>query len=402
MSNIYFSSQFADMDSAYWGLGFTENEVFIGLCTHNPKKSGSLFSFDRKNKEIKKILSLEDILPHKKGFLPQGKIHTPILSGSDGNMYFGTHFAYPFGRPQLIKYEGGHIVSFNPRSRMTHDLGIPIKSEGILTLALDGKNMILYGLSAPSFKFFSFDIITNKLINFGQITNKGSICRALVVDNIGDVYGSYEENNIFRYVKKTSQIERLNIKLPSSKKIIKEWNSEYRGGVNYIGRKIWRSALWHEATQKIYGVQAEESKLFSFDPKNSKIKQLISLLGKDCTNTINRIYPTLSLSNYKSKLFYVPVNGFFDYCRSENIAGYSTLVSYDIIKKKMIKHGVIMSGEHMVLGVAGSTITDDGTLYFIGAIEVLPNEEYNEFNKINGKGFNIGLIEINTNKLKYG
>ncbi|MFH0773690.1 MAG: hypothetical protein V1922_05260 [bacterium] len=316
-------------------------------------------------------------------------------------MYFGTHFAYPFGRPQSVKYEGGHIVSFNPRSRMAHDLGIPIKSEGILTLALDTKNMILYGLSAPSFNFFSFDIATNKLTNFGQITDKGSICRVLVVDNIGDVYGSYEENNIFRYVKKTSHIEHLNIKLPSSKKPIKEWNSEFRGGVNYIGRKIWRSALWHKATKKIYGIQAEESKLFSLEPKNSKIKPLISLLDNNCTNTIDRIYPTLSLSNYKSKLFYVLVNGFFDYCRSENITSYSTLVSYDILKKKIIKHGFIMSGDHKVLGVAGSTITDDGILYLIGAIEVLPNEEYNEFNKINGKGFNIGLIEINTNKLKY-
>jgi hypothetical protein len=399
--NIYSSSQFLGMDSAYWGLGFTEKQIFIGLCTHDPDKSATLFSFNREKKQIKKLFSLSETVPVTNESLPQGKIHTPLFQDLDGNIYFGTHFAYPFGKPQPIQFEGGHLISFNPKTMNVNDLGIPINTEGILTLTLDKENMILYGLSAPSFIFFSYNIMTKKYTVFSQITNKGSICRSLVVDNDGNVYGSFENNHIFKYNKNTSSIEYLKAKLPGSKNLIKEWDSEYRGGVNYIGRKIWRSAFWHEETKKIYGIQSEESKLFSFDPKNDEVKTLVSLVDESFTNSLDKIYPTLSLSNYKNKLYYTSVNGFFDYSRSENIIGYPSLISYDIRKNKRFNHGVIINGKRKVFGVAGSTMTNDGNLYLLGAVEVLLDEEYNKFNAIDGKGFNIGLIEIDTNQLKY-
>lgn len=400
-ANIYTSVDFFDMDSAYWGLGSIRANIFFALCTHNPNKSATLFSFDKKNKKINKIFTLSEIIPPKEGELPQGKIHTPIFEGVDGNLYFGTHFAYPFGKPQSIQYEGGHLISYNFKTKSLQDIGIPVKNEGIITLAFDKKNMILYGLTAPSFIFFSYDISNKRYVNFGKITRKGSICRALVVDDNGNTYGSFEKNNIFRYNKRSSQIEYLKTKLPGSDVQINEWQGKYRGGVNYIGRKIWRSALWHKKTKKIFGIQAEESHLFSFNPQNNNMRKLDFLGDDDCSKRLNQVYPTLSLACYQDSLFYTPVNGFFDYCRSENIMGYPSLISYNVLKNKKINHGKIKTSNRKVFGVAGSTMTKNGVYYLLGAVEVLPNEVYNKFNTINKKGFYLGLIEINTKQLQY-
>lgn len=400
-TNIYSLNQFLDMDSAYWGLGSNGKEIFIGLCTHNPTKSATVVSFNPKSQTFKKLFTLSEVVPTKNNSLPQGKIHTPLFEGVDKNIYFGTHFAYPFGKPQPIQFEGGHLVSFNPKTMEITDLGKPVKNEGVLTLALDKKNMVLYGLSAPSFSFFSYDIATKKHVNFGQIVNKGSICRSLAIDDEGNVYGSFEKNHIFRFDKSTSTINYLSILLPGSKHDIKEWDGESRGGVNHIGRKIWRSALWHEETKQIYGIQAEESNLFRFDPKNNEIKLLTSFLDKDHKNSLDRIYPTLTLTANNNQLFYTSVDGFFDYSRSENIAKYPSLISYNISKNKKTIHGSLISNKYKSFGVAGSTTTKDGFLYLLGSVEVLSGEEYNDFNIINGKPFNIGLIEIDTSLLTY-
>ncbi len=398
---IYSLSEFLDMDSAYWGLGFIKGVIYFSLCTHNPNKSATFFSFNPVNKKIKKIFTLSEIIPPKKNCLPQGKVHTPLFEGTDGNLYFGTHFAYPFGRPQSIQFEGGHLISFNPKTKLVQDLGVPVKNEGIVTMILDKQKMVIYGLSAPSFEFFIYNINEKKYSNLGKITKNGSICRALVLDVNGNVYGSFEKNHIFKYNNKCARIEYLKAKLPDSDKKVQEWKGKYRGGVNYIGRKIWRSALWHEKTQKIYGIHAETSRLFNFDPRTEVINSSIFIAEDNLNNRLDQIYPTLSLALYKDELFYISVNGFFDYSRSENIVGYPSLISYNIMKNKKINHGKIINNAQRVLGVAGSTMTDNGMLYLLGAVEVIKDEEYNKFNVIDGKSFNLGLIEIDTNQLKY-
>ena len=171
--------------------------------------------------------------------------------------------------------------------------------------------------------------------------------------------------------------------------------------MNYIGRNIWRSAIWYDKEKVIYGIHASNSELFSFDTKKLKVSSLI-FMGKD-GQRIKRdnVYPTLSLCLLKNRIFYCFVDGLFDYSRSEKIKNSPTLISYDIGKNKKTNHGFIKYGQNRLIGVGGSTITDNGILYLIGAVTIRKNQNYNKFNILNGEGFRLGLIEIDTNKLTY-
>lgn len=395
-TNIYTSPDFLEMDSAYWGLGSTKTDLYFGLCSHDPQRSAAIFSFNFLSKKISKIVSLSDLLAPEENYLPQGKIHTRLFEGKDGNLYFGTHFAYPFGLPQKIKFEGGHMLSLNPKTKKIKDLGIPVKNEGIITMILDKKRMIVYGISAPSFTVFSFDIASRDIHKLTQIKSS-SICRTLTIDHVGNLYGSFEKDKLFKFSIKNSRVYYLNVPFSSSESNISEWKGKYRGGVNFVGRSIWRSAVWNKKDNKIYGIHAKQSELFDFDPQTNKINKIIFMGPDDNKRNLNNIYPTLSQLFYDNKIFYVFIDGSFDYSRSSNIIGDPLLLSYDVSSHKKVNHGKIRGAHRKVFGVAGSIIGKNGKIYLLGAVEVLKNEKYNSFNILNKQKFNLGLIELNIN-----
>ncbi|MEK7577778.1 MAG: hypothetical protein AAB492_04155 [Patescibacteria group bacterium] len=399
-THIFLLSQYTEMDSAYWGLGSSsDGSIYFALCTHQPNKSAMVFAHNPTTGITQKLFSLADYISNADTFLPQGKVHTPIFEGSDGLLYFGTHFAYPHGKPQPVTYEGGHLVSYDHKNNSIHDLGIALAKDGILSLTMDKERMLLYMLTAPSFHFIAYDIGHKIYKDYGQITQKGSICRSLTMDNNGNVYGSYEDNKIFRFDLSTATLEYPSVLLRAHGEKIREWEGASRGGVNKIGRNIWRSALWNESTKLIYGIHGGTSKLFEFDPKSETIKEL-DFMGADINkNHPEMIYPTLSLAQYKNMLFYTPDSGFFDYARSEKMKEHAHLVSYDILKFEQIDRGEIIDASgRRVYGVAGSVMDLHGRYYLLGAVEVLKNEAYNRQNILQKKPFHLGLIEIDINE----
>ena len=396
---MYLLSQFESMDSAYWGMGSAANGIiYFSLCAHLPQKSATSFSFNSVNKKITKLFSLSDTIATENGLMTQGKIHTPIYQGIDGYLYFASHFSYPLGKYiPFIKYEGGHLFSLNPKTNEIFDLGIPMPNEGILSMVLDSKRMILYMLTAPSAYFLVYDIQSKHTHNLGRVFEQGSICRSLVVDDEGNVYGSLEPNKIFKFNKSKFILEYLNVILPDSSRKISEWKGPSRKGVNNIGRKMWRSAIWDDGTKKIYGIHAGTSKLFIFDPISEQIEEGKFMGINSFINQPEKNYPTLSLVQFNRTLFYSPAGGFFDYARSEKIKKYSHLVTYDLLKHKKVDHGEIIDSEgRKVFGIAGATVDKRGMLYLVGAVETRKNERYNKHNLLQGKPFHLALIEIDS------
>lgn len=399
-ANISLLSQYKSMDSAYWGLGTSQDgSIFFALCSHQPGNSAAFFQYFPKEQKVQKLFSMDEHIQVADGSLPQGKVHTPIYEGPDGLLYSGTHFAYPYGNPQPVEYEGGHLASYNPKDHTVEDLGIPSAKEGLLTIIMDKQSKFIYMLTAPAFEFIAYDITKNKFHNVGRVTKEGSICRTLTLDDQGNVYGSYESNKIFKFNKEKFTLQYLKTTLPESKRAIEEWGGKSRGGVNNIGRNIWRSALWNDVTKSLYGIHSGTSNLFAFKPGTETITELAFMGADNDQDRLESIYPTLSLAQYKNTLFYVPASGFFDYARSEKIKDYSHLISYSIENNKKIDHGIIVDDQgRRVYGVAGSVMDTDGKYYLLGSVEVREDEEYNEQNKLQGKPFHLGLIEIDINK----
>ena len=92
------------------------------------------------------------------------KIHTQMFEHK-GKIWFATHTAfYEGGLPGVDlsgnkpTYSGGHFMNYDLESGEFTDLAHIVPNEGIITMTMDKKNEILYGMTWPSGLLISYDI----------------------------------------------------------------------------------------------------------------------------------------------------------------------------------------------------------------------------------------------------
>jgi hypothetical protein len=390
-TKIYSLKDYADFDSAYWGMGkSSDGKIYFGLCSHTPGKSAGFFSFDPVSEAVTHIFNVNDILGNA-----HGKIHTPIFEGRDRKLYFGTHFAYPFGDPtNEVDYEGGHILCFDPASRRTVDYGIVRQHEGIITIALDAPSEKIYALTIPSGYLVQLDIATKTYKELGKLPSNGSICRTITVGGNGKVYGSFEDDGLFTYDPTADTLDLNPGYFPSEQ--VEEWNAASRGGVNKIGRKLWRCAAYDEKRNLIYGIYSASSRCFTIDCQTLKLEVYEPMIP-DSYAPATDIYPTLSMMTTDSHLFYAPADGMFDYCRSDNMRLMSHLMRYDKASKRISDMGELSDSGRHVFGTAGAVFSK-GNIFLLGAIEAgegpVAGDKEDRLFRIHGEPFELGLVRI--------
>jgi hypothetical protein len=361
VTKIYSLKQFSDFDSAYWSMGCSsDGKIYFALSSHLPDKSAGLFSFDPAAERIEHILNLSDVLPS----LGQGKVHTPIFEGLKQRLYFGSHFAYPYGIPRNeIDYEGGHLLAYDPRQAQVIDFGIAYPHEGIMAMEVDAIHGRAYLLTSPSGYLIQFDMGTDTFHQLGKIPPNSSICRTLAVDKRGVLYGSYEDDGLFMYNPGDKKLTLKPSFFPHEQ--VEEWQGASRRGVGRIGRSLWRCITYDYARDILFGIFSSTSRSFSIDCQTLDLDMHSPMLPTSYSSAED-IYPTLSLVANTDNLFYVPANGMFDYCRSEKISSPSHIMSLD--KQTGQKHdmGVLADGARKVYGVAGAAIRDN-YVYLLGA-----------------------------------
>jgi hypothetical protein len=183
-------------------------------------------------------------------------IHHSLVTGSDGMIYAGTGLneiiQHPISDPvsgidgivkslwkdiedRYSNYEGGRLYRYDPSSDpvMSHDvnapcdvedLGMPVPNEGIYALTASPVKQELYGITYPNGQFFVYDIA------YGKFSVKGEICkekvyggplrtlrslpRVLICDNKGNVYGSADNEYLFKYDIEKAEIVQLGVQFP--------------------------------------------------------------------------------------------------------------------------------------------------------------------------------------------
>lgn len=350
----------------------SDGKVYIGLSTF--ENSAHFYVYDPERDEIQHKAELIQILGEKgKGVRSNAKIHTPFVEDGNGKIYFASgSMGHGPRNVDPRTWEGGHWWCYNPRTDELKDLGLILPQQGVYALVIDKKRNRLYGTSAWG-NFIIYDINSRKTIDKGRVNNRYSICRTMVIDDEGNVYGSYEPFQIFRYSPVTDRIEELSVEIPTDKKI---WTVNWR-----TYRPNWRSVIWDDVSKKIYGIDRTSSILFEYDPKagkQGKTKKLSQLCAEEYLNAKVIPYATLAFTPGKDrKLYYVPVAQPFDYTADVgNIGGgvtgsyhYTHLVSYDLNSAEREYLGIIkVEDDAMLLGVGGATTGPDGTIYLCGAV----------------------------------
>jgi len=352
----------------------SDGEVYIGLAYHGG--DGHLVYYDPGTDSMHDTGPLTALCGEQ--FLhrgPQSKIHVKFGEGKDGRIYFATHYGLDFNFARFATkfgYPGSHFMAFDPKEKRVVNFGLGVPWQGLVTGNYDPLYNRIYGITDPFGQFVYYDVASRKVVNMGRFNNPESLCRTVGIDERGNVYGSFGQGQIFRYDPRTDSLRELRLRLPIREKGIslgRDYNKS---------ETAWRVVVWDRETKRFYGVEESASILFSFDPSAGE-EGTIRRLGQMCIqgyeNRRDVPFATLSLTIGKDrKLYYAAAGREFDYSGSAGLAT-SHLITYDLKTEKVEDLGEMhLTDGRRVIGTNSAHTAPDGTIYFVGAIEVRPEQ----------------------------
>ena len=385
----------AHMDGNWAALTVAgDGSVYAGLAYHGG--DGHMVCYDPVSDRMIDIGNLTSLSGEAALHLgPQSKIHAKFGEGKDGRIYFGTHGGFWWNYARLGAkegYPGAHWMAYDPKSGKVEDFGIGPRYEGINTGAYDPVFNRIYGLTHPRGHFVYYDVNSRRAVDKGRMNNWESICRTLGVDDQGNVYGNSGAGQIYKYDPRTDDITELPLHVPIRPKGI-SLGRDYNKSETH-----WRTVVWDGQTKKFYGVDESASLLFSFEP-GAGVHGEVKLLGQLCPEEVKDRrdipYATLTLAlGLDRKLYYAIPQREFDYAGSSG-AGVSHLISYDLNSGRTEDRGEMrLRDGRAVIGLNSAHTAPDGTIYFVGAIEVReePGKKIESAGKIGGTPYRLALV----------
>ena len=227
-----------------------------------------------------------------------------MVEDNEGNIYLGTGLNLldeipltrdiPGGHRQIETqlwediqtyhkgYSGGRILQFKSNEDSekvflsddeadVKEIGHVLKENSVYAMTIDKKNSIIYGITYPDAHFFSLDLNSNTLKDFGEmldtLTYSGperswrSIPRALVCLENGKVLTAANEGFIVLFNPETSEFEYTAERIPG----------EYWESWNYTGYPVVEQLI--ADGDNIWG-STSDGFIFRFDLKDNRIYDL--------------------------------------------------------------------------------------------------------------------------------
>ncbi len=291
MTARVFNSGFREAHDTYNGISVAgDGNVYYVLCSTSIDFGGKAYRYDPRKDEVRYLGDLTEICGEK-GLktVPQGKSHV-LFHEYKGKLYFSTHAGYynvvdgmerlaTVVPPGYKPYPGGHLLTYDLASGAFEDLGLAPEREAVLSLSMDRRRGLLYGITWPVGYFFSFDVEKKLLRNFGPSAARGEsghgpayrvLCRSIAVDQeTGCAYYTNPEGDLFRYRPGADRVEKI-----EGEDMRKDYFGKYdpadSGSMGYN----WRQTVWHPGEKVFYGVHGNSGYLFRFDPAATRIDVL--------------------------------------------------------------------------------------------------------------------------------
>ncbi len=237
-------------------------DSILGGTTAETGKSPFLFLASLSRRQLEQAVDLNSVVPGQYA-IPGG-----FGRGNAGVFYAGTLPDQANGSGHLLE------VKIENQKLKVLDLGSPVPGEGIFAIAADAGRFRLYGITFPSGKFFLFDLKNRQARVFDEtalsrkskgflydygLEPKDYLCRRLVVDRKGRIFGSMPVNRLFRFDPAADRIEILKEELPEG------WGR----------RALGRADSWAlDSKGMLYGGCAEEGQLFRLNPETGQVSNL--------------------------------------------------------------------------------------------------------------------------------
>ena len=249
-------------------LAAGNGKIYFGLVCHGC--SAGFYEYDPEKDRVNHIASMDDATGQHTPFLePHSKIHSQLQEDKEGNIWFGSDMgAHFYGQKWDVPdgYPGGHMFCFNPTSRELKNLGVPFPRASIRVLEMDREREMLYIVTFPDGRFYSYDMKTRETCFKGRVNNNDAIARAMTIDGKGNIYGSFNPYGIFKYSPEKDLLEDLPVTLPHLEPACDKGH--------YRRENVWRKAVWHPEEKVFYGLEEGSSNLFRFDPETNEVNDL--------------------------------------------------------------------------------------------------------------------------------
>jgi hypothetical protein len=401
ISATVYNSGFEYAHDTYNGISSaSDGKIYYVLCSQLMDIAGQMYSFDPKTGTIEHLGDLTEICGEKdQKVVAQGKSHVNFVE-MEGKLYFATHLGYysiidgmektgvPTG--DYKAYRGGHLLSYDMKTKKFEDLGIGPNNEGIITMNMDTARGIIYGLSWPTGILFRYDVATKKMDNIGPITGKGEdgmgenfrvVCRSLAISpDDGTVYMTTAEGHI-KYLKLGSNV----IETVAVENMKKDYFGTYEIFTSGSMAYNWRQVFWYGPEKKVYGVHGNSGYLFCFDPLVPRIdvlERLTSIPSKltGMGDQFSYGYLGFKLGPDGKTIYYL--TGGPIYVDGKRVKGAEStakgeakgledlhLITYDIPAGRYLDHGAVFYPDgQRPLYVNSIAIGDDGTVYTLARI----------------------------------
>ncbi len=387
-----------DKDAQMWsGMYVGSNDkVYVGLCTHGD--AANVYEFDIATNTMRHLGNLTIILGERgKGIWTNGKIHVR-MSEFEGYIYFGS-FCEDNGPPSIdhSTWEGPWWFRIKMETGEIETLSKINDYWGLLGQALDPERRLLYGLAEDGnlYKYYIDEDYTEDL---GKVDN-WDICRTIITDDLGRVYGSYTPGRIWRYDPETDSLEDLKyIRLPI------DYSARTMANPMLDRRSQWRYAEWDPVERVAFGLTGGENLLFRYDVHDGP-EGSIEILDRICAPQFRDAMPfdvpsatlAMTINPVDRKIYYIPVvSGDFDYGAVEgvntdlNLPPLSFMLSYDIESGELNDIGYMRTKSgRWAYGMGGAETDSQGRIWFVGAFEE-PDPKYQAW-KIGDQPYAMGL-----------
>lgn len=326
-----------------------DGRIYAGSC-NDKKKGANLIAFDLKSGKQEVLADMQAVCAEigAKTF-PQSKIHSQICFDSHGTAWFGTH-SYEWNTLEQFQksptdYSGGHLITYDTKTKQATDLGILVPHESIMSLALAESVGKVYCVLHPTGRFVVYDIKTKTISDKSAILGYPSRTTVALKDGRGYTFTSKGE--VVRYDPKRDVLEKLSVAVPLYPgETDAEFNNPFALAVSKDERHI-------------YGTGWTSGYLFDYQPNdgpNGSIRQLGIAFGDEQVPGVRKSLCIAMTMGRDGKVYYA---GYYE--------NRGRVAAYDPRRKKRTYLGRMTSdGKPIGLGsdgTAGAMCTlRDGTL----------------------------------------
>lgn len=201
-----------------WGQGIVleDGRFFSAIGDHGAVDGNSyVYEYDPSTNTLTMVGDVLSYIDHVPGTWGYGKIHSQMVPGPCGEIYFSTYW----GSFRDIAFEGNYtgdvLFRLDPYGRTLQPLGVPVEFYGQASLAAHAPAGLIYGEAVDPVQmrddietgpFFVYDVIDEQVVYTGPDQPHAGF-RSILVDAEGTAYYSIGDGQLQTYDPTTGESE---------------------------------------------------------------------------------------------------------------------------------------------------------------------------------------------------